>query len=46
MLTLFAVYNLIDKDKADDYNQYLTNMKIPGFRAAPWRTGFNTWKNR
>ena len=44
MPTLFAVYNLIDKEKADEYDQYLTNTKIPGIRGAPWCTGFNTWK--
>jgi len=44
MPTLFAVYNLIDKLKTDEYDQYLTNTKIPGIRGAPWCTGFNTWK--
>ena len=44
MPTLFAVYNLIDKDKSDKYDQYLTNTKIPGIRGAPWCTEFNTWK--
>ena len=44
MPTLFAVYNLIDKDKGDEYDQYLTNTKIPGIRGAPWCTEFNTWK--
>jgi len=44
MPTLFAVYNLIDKDKSDEYDQYLTNTKVPGIRSAPWCTGFNTWK--
>ena len=44
MPTLFAVYNLIDKDKSDEYDQYLTNTKIPGIRVAPWCTEFNTWK--
>ena len=44
MPTLFAVYNLIDKHKADEYDQYLTNTKIPGIRGAPWCTGFNIWK--
>ena len=44
MPTLFAVYNLIDKDKSDEYDQYLTNTKIPGIRGAPWCTEFNTWK--
>ena len=44
MPTLFAVYNLMDKQKADEYNQYLTNTKVPGIRGAPWCTEFNTWK--
>jgi len=44
MATLFAVYNLIDKQKDDEYDQYLTNTKVPGIRGAPWCTEFNTWK--
>jgi hypothetical protein len=44
MPTLFAVYNLIDKDKSDEYDQYLANTKIPGIRGAPWCTEFSTWK--
>ena len=44
MPTLFAVYNLIYKDKADEYDQYLTNTKVPGIRGAPWCAGFNIWK--
>lgn len=44
MPTLFAVYNLIDSHKADEYDQYLTNTKVPGIRGAPWCTWFNTWK--
>lgn len=44
MPILFAVYNLIDKDKSEEYNQYLANKKIPGIRGAPWCTEFNTWK--
>ena len=44
MPTLFAVYNLIDKEKADEYDKYLTNTKIPGIRGAPWCKTFNTWK--
>jgi hypothetical protein len=44
MPTLFAVYNLIDTDKSDEYDQYLANTKIPGIRGAPWCTEFNTWK--
>jgi hypothetical protein len=42
MPTIFAVYNLIDKLKADGYDQYLTNTKMPGIRGAAWCTGFNT----
>ena len=44
MPTLFSVYNLIDKHKAEEYDKYLTNTKVPGIRSAPWCTGFNTWK--
>ncbi len=44
MPTLFAVYNLIDKHNAEEYDQYLTKTKVPGIRGAPWCTGFNTWK--
>ena len=44
MPTLFAVYNLKDKDNADEYDKYLANTKIPGIRSAPWCTAFNTWK--
>ena len=44
MPTLFAVYNLMDREKADKYDKYLTNTKIPGIRSAPWCTKFNTWK--
>jgi len=44
MPTLFAVYNLIDKEKDDEYDTYLTNTKVPGIRGAPWCTEFNTWK--
>lgn len=44
MPNLFAVYNLIDKNKSDKYDQYLANKKIPGIRGAPWCTEFNTWK--
>jgi hypothetical protein len=44
MPALFAVYNLIDILKAEEYDRYQTNTKIPVIRAALWRTGFNTWK--
>ena len=44
MPTLFAVYNLKSDQKDTDYDDYLTNTKIPGIRGAPWCTAFNTWK--
>ena len=44
MPTLFAIYNLIEKEKTDEYDKYLANTKIPGIRGAPWCTDFNTWK--
>jgi len=44
MPTLFAVYNLKDNQQADEYDNYLTNTKVPGIRGAPWCTAFNTWK--
>ena len=44
MPTLFAVYRLMDKEKANEYDQYLLNTKIPGIRGAPWCAEFNTWK--
>ena len=44
MSTLFAIYNLKDKAKAEEYDQYLIDTKIPGIRGAPWCTAFNTWK--
>ena len=44
MPTLFAVYNLIDKEKANEYDTYLTSTKIPGIRGALWCTEFNTWR--
>ena len=44
MPTLFAVYNLKEKQMAEEYDKYLTNTKIPGIRGAPWCTAFNTWK--
>lgn len=42
--TLFAVYNLKDKQMKEEYDKYLTEAKIPGIRGAPWCTAFNTWK--
>ncbi len=44
MPTLFAVYNLKDKQKTEEYDRYLVETKIPGVRGAPWCTEFNTWK--
>ena len=44
MVTLFCVYNLIDKQMAEEYDKYLKNTKIPGIRGAPWCMEFNTWK--
>ncbi len=44
MPTLFAVYNLKEKQMTEEYDKYLTNTKIPGIRGAPWCTAFNTWK--
>jgi len=44
MPTLFAVYNLIDKQKCNEYDNYLINTKVPGIRGAPWCTEFNTWR--
>ena len=44
MPTLFAVYNLKKDQKIEDYDNYLSNTKIPGIRSAPWCTGFTTWK--
>lgn len=44
MPTLFAVYNLKENQKAEEYDNYLTRTKIPGIRGAPWCTDFRTWK--
>ena len=44
MTTLFAVYNLKENQKSEEYDNYLTETKIPGIRGAPWCTDFNTWK--
>jgi hypothetical protein len=44
MPTLFAVYNIKDKQLAEEYDKYLKNTKIPGMRGAPWCTAFTTWK--
>ena len=44
MPTLFAVYNLKENQKTEEYDNYLRETKIPGVRGAPWRTDFRTWK--
>jgi len=44
MPTLFAVYNLKENQKTEEYDSYLTDTKIPGIRGAPWCTEFTTWK--
>ena len=44
MPTLFAVYNLKDNQQSEEYDSYLTDIKIPGIRGAPWCTEFTTWK--
>lgn len=35
---------MLEKDNADEYDQYLINTKVPGIRGAPWCAGFYTWK--
>ncbi len=44
MVTLFCIYNLIDKNMEREYDKFLTKTKIPGIRGAPWCSAFNTWK--
>ena len=44
MPTLFAVYNLKENQKPEEYDKYLVDTKIPGVRGAPWCTNFKTWK--
>ncbi len=44
MPTLFAVYNLKEKQMTEEFDKYLINTKIPGIRGATWCTAFNTWK--
>ena len=44
MVTLFCIYNLINKNRAEEYEKYLKKTKIPGIRGAPWCSSFNTWK--
>ena len=44
MATIFAVYNLKNIQKAEEYGSYLNQTKIPGIRGASWCTDFRTWK--
>ena len=44
MPTLFAIYNIKEKEMTEEYDKYLINTKIPGMRGAYWCTAFNTWK--
>ena len=44
MPTLFVVYSIKENQKAEEYDQYLVNTKIPGMRGASWCTAFNTWR--
>ena len=44
MPTLFAVYNLRDIQKTEEYDNYLIDTKIPGVSGARWCTDFKTWK--
>ena len=45
MPTLFAVYNLKKEVKAEEYDYFLTQTKIPQMRGASWFINdFKTWK--
>jgi hypothetical protein len=44
MPTIFAVYNLKQDQKPEEYDSYLTKTKSPGIRGARWCTEFKTWK--
>ena len=44
MPTIFAVYNIKDKEMCDEYDEYLKKTKIPGLRGAPFISEFNTWR--
>jgi hypothetical protein len=44
MPTLFAVYNLKDSKKSEEYDGYLASVKVPGMRGAPFIKSFHTWK--
>jgi len=39
-----AVYDLKEKEMAEEYDKYLNKSKIPGVRGAPWCTAFHTWR--
>ena len=44
MPTIIVLYNLKNKEMVEEYNEYLRKTKIPGFRGAPFISGFNTWR--
>jgi hypothetical protein len=45
MPTLFAVYNLKEGKKPEEYDNYLTKTKIPALRGKSWFIkDFKTWK--
>jgi hypothetical protein len=45
MPTLFAVYNLKEGKKPEEYDSYLTKTKIPALRGESWFIkDFKTWK--
>lgn len=44
MPTIFAVYNLKENQKTEEYDNYLIETKIPGIRGASWCSDFKTWK--
>ena len=45
MATLFAVYNLKKGAKAEEYDNFLTKIKIPALRGKSWIIKeFKTWK--
>ena len=45
MPTLFAVYNLKEGKKPEEYENYLTKTKIPAMRGKSWIIkDFKTWK--
>ena len=44
MATIFAVYNLKENQRTDEYDNYLIKTKIPGIGGAPQCADFKTWK--